>query len=343
MYRYLLLSLAFSTFVGSLHGQKWEKISLVDVNGVFIKASSELPYPNDSDWINRRYGVANLIDANYETAWSEGVQGSGVGQSVILSFQPDCRVLNIVNGYGKSTPIFQQNNRVKKLECTYYIGISPEGWVSDAGYTFLARPLPRISLLDLKNSDSLQSFRLMYEQDKIVEFTDLVENDYTNEFSEPIGIVATFVKLEITEVYQGSKYDDTCISEIFFGNTFIPDYRNQIYSRVDSVYVDPNNESQILIDTPNKKGISLLQNVETVFQLIETTADNKWAIVIRMPAEVDAGRVETEYLLLNTFIGKDMNYEIEQTAGISLWGPFFFSLDGKRVFLEHAEGSLELH
>ncbi len=38
---------------------------------------------------------------------------------------------------------------------------------------------------------------------------------------------------------------------------------------------------------------------QSVLQLIDVSADNKWAIVISMPAELGEGRVETYYQLIN--------------------------------------------
>ncbi len=46
------------------------------------------------------------------------------------------------------------------------------------------------------------------------------------------------------------------------------------------------------------------------------SADNKWAIVISMPAEFGEGRVETYYQLINIPDWKTVNNEIEEMVGL---------------------------
>lgn len=64
------------------------------------------------------YQVGNLADGDRSTAWVEGVDGDGVGQSVVLVFGGPRPVgyLEIVNGYAKNADIFRKNGRVRDIE-----------------------------------------------------------------------------------------------------------------------------------------------------------------------------------------------------------------------------------
>jgi hypothetical protein len=126
------------------------------------------------------YRAANIHDFNHETAWVEGVQGHGIGQYVVYEFEMSCpriTTVYILNGYVKSNSAWSANSRVKKLK-VYYNN----------------KP---IAILELQNSRSMQWF--------------------------DIGTVGRTgsgprwsLKFEILEVYPGTKYQDTVISDIMF-------------------------------------------------------------------------------------------------------------------------------
>ena len=73
-----------------------------------------------------QYGAANLFDASTGTAWVEGAQGNGVGESITIEFETLRRVRSIVvhNGYQKSDDIFLKNNRVRQLRVLFSGGES---------------------------------------------------------------------------------------------------------------------------------------------------------------------------------------------------------------------------
>lgn len=124
------------------------------------------------------YKVGNIHDFNHETAWVEGVKGNGVGQWI--EFQG-------VRG-GQITTINILNGYVK----------SDKAWNENSRVRLLkvycnSEPL---CILELNNSRSLQCF--------VVE-----------ELLDSYG-VKTF-RFEILDVYPGTKYQDTVISEIYFG------------------------------------------------------------------------------------------------------------------------------
>lgn len=130
------------------------------------------------------YDVENIADFNHETAWVEGVKGNGVGQWI--EFQGvrgnQITTIKILNGYVKSDKAWSENSRVRLLKV--YCNGEP------------------LCILELKNSRSLQAF----------DVETLLED------SASYG-VNTF-RFEILDVYPGTKYQDTVISEIYFDGYF---------------------------------------------------------------------------------------------------------------------------
>ena len=127
------------------------------------------------------YQAENAFDTNHDTAWVEGIEGQGIGEYLEYEFAGDCpriTTVKIMNGYVKNDRAWQENSRVKKLKM-YYQG----------------KPY---AILDLEDSRSLQSFdvgKLGPHDEKAPNWT---------------------LRFEILEVYEGDKYDDTVISELFF-------------------------------------------------------------------------------------------------------------------------------
>lgn len=316
---------------------------MLDANGYFITATSELPDTNQGEeWINFKYGAINLTDADLKTAWVEGEPGNGVGQSVYISVPYDCRTINIFNGYTKSKTLFTQNNRVKNIKVTCYIAINPMGYVTEIANIFLLKPYPQNFYFELKDIDSLQTFAFPISPNNLDEFKAQAKKEYLKVYTEPINLITVIFQLEIKSVYKGTKYNDTCISEIFFSDTFIADSRQYKYGKVENVYSDEKNESRVLIDTQNQKGIVVLDDTESVFQVIDVSGNKQWATIIRMPAIIGNGRAETEYLILNTMLGRVMNREIENASGILLLDPLFLVEKKGNSILEHSQGEIIL-
>lgn len=141
-----------------------------------IFASSTLP-PNK----NLDYKAVNVHDFSLRTAWVEGVEGYGIGESITFRFakqSPPVTTVEIYNGYMKSDKVWQDNSRVKQLKL----------YVNDKPY----------ALLNLQDIKSKQIFAIDTLQG--------IDNDL-------------FLKFEIIEVYEGDKYDDVAISEIEFDGT----------------------------------------------------------------------------------------------------------------------------
>ncbi len=143
-----------------------------------ITASSYLKSSSNTT----NYKPDNIHDFSYETVWSEGVKGYGIGEYLEYYFKshPTLQVteIRIANGYVKNDNLWFANSRVKKIKLYY----------NNVPY----------AILELNDTKALQIFKLR----------------------KPIGITEGTqdwkLKFEILEVYKGDKHDDVVISEIFF-------------------------------------------------------------------------------------------------------------------------------
>ena len=119
-------------------------------------------------------------DLSYKTAWVEGKKDEGIGEHLEYYFKNDSpRITEIIisNGYMKSEETWKNNNRVKKLKL-YVNGV----------------PLGVLNLKDSRTDQYFSVGTLGHNKNG----TDLI------------------LKFEILEVYKGSKYNDTAITEIYF-------------------------------------------------------------------------------------------------------------------------------
>ena len=144
------------------------------------KASSTLKRQGKQD-----YKASNIHDLDYSTTWVEGTEGYGIGEWVeytLPASNPRITDINIANGYVRTKKLWTENSRVKVLD------VEVNG-----------KPFARIHLADVYALQSVKVPHIGY-------------SDRDNfEGKEPIRI-----RFIIREVYPGTKYQDTAISEILF-------------------------------------------------------------------------------------------------------------------------------
>ncbi len=121
------------------------------------------------------YDAYAAIDGKLDTGWAEGAPGPGIGEWLLLTFPSAVEVekVSFDIGYDSEESIFFSNNRIKQATLTF----------SDN------RSIP-ISFQDMRG---LQAVSLEQVSGGPVE--------------------TTSIKLTIDQVYEGKKYDDTCLSE----------------------------------------------------------------------------------------------------------------------------------
>ncbi len=142
-----------------------------------VEATSELANQGSLN-----YSASNLRAESRNSVWAEGVEGSGIGESIFVKqmykgtgdVEFTISDICIVNGYAKNEAKWRENGRVKSLKLYYqdeYMGL--------------------ITLEDTMNP----------------QFIDVrpVQMKVGN------GFDANF-RFEIAEVYAGSKYEDTCLT-----------------------------------------------------------------------------------------------------------------------------------
>lgn len=131
------------------------------------------------------YSAKHAHDLSSKTAWIEGVPGHGIGESLVYHFPPEnprITTITIINGYARTVKVWRENSRVKRL--LMYFNDEP------------------FAMLNLEDSRYEQSFK----------FEPLGHMDRDNLETKPWWTM----KFEIIDVYEGDKYDDTAITEIYF-------------------------------------------------------------------------------------------------------------------------------
>lgn len=133
------------------------------------------------------YQASQAHDLNFKNAWVEGAKGEGVGEYLEYHFaakSPRIHTIMFANGYVKSQKAWEENNRVKTLRV----------YVNNEKYCYL----------HLEDKRAVQVFKL----------PDMF--GYSPIMKTQSGLPDWKVKFEIVEVYKGTKFNDTVISEIFF-------------------------------------------------------------------------------------------------------------------------------
>lgn len=145
-----------------------------------VETSSELP-PSD----NKTYSGDNLVDGSLETVWAEGVPGTGVGESVTLHLDKKQPVygLIITNGYVASYDLYTKNGMLTAVSVDF------------GGKTVEA---------DIPEGYGDESF----SQEDLAAC-----NRSKIELDEPV--VTDTVTVTITGAKKGTKYDDTCVTEMY--------------------------------------------------------------------------------------------------------------------------------
>jgi hypothetical protein len=154
----------------------------------------------DFDLWSCSYAASMLTDGNVKTAWVEGTAGDGAGEvAIAISIDPAKKV-EILSGFGKSDALFKANNRPKTIKV--HLLQAKSGDVSQCGRIYESVRLLTSKTVVLKDLNGFQP--LAVPAYKAETFTrDNTEYDY-----------AYWLMIEIVDVYPGSKYKDTCISEI---------------------------------------------------------------------------------------------------------------------------------
>ncbi len=177
-------------FIIDKNGEPKSKYDFTAVSSA-LKSQSENTYDKNS-----------ICDLNYKTAWVEGVNGYGIGETVDFKFKPDhprITTVIIANGYIKDKNTWKNNSRVKQLKM----------YLNDKHFAILnledvyAEQMFEIPTIGYKitrhsNKDGSTWWRYKDENGRDV------KSYHENSELKPDNI-----RFEILSVYKGEKYKDT--------------------------------------------------------------------------------------------------------------------------------------
>jgi hypothetical protein len=258
------------------------------------------------------YPESNLFDGEIKTCWVCGSYINNNPAGTYVKMPPNDKVyLNIFTGYGKSRELFYKNARPKKIRLSVYATVHPEGYVTEIADGYEGLKYPREQIITLVDSFGIQTIELDFSRKELNEFSKQVYRQARSFFGPPLLDSCLIVKIDILESLPGTKYDDICISELFLTGEDCTLNSSTPSTTIKNVYINQA-ENSLLADDNQNQGMVIYHDPQSVLQLIDVSADNKWAIVISMPAELGEGRVETYYQLINIPDRKTVNNEIEE-------------------------------
>lgn len=140
-----------------------------------------------------KYSAHSIQDGNTKTAWVEGAKGYGIGELVLVELHNIDQPVRIWAGYGKSDKLHKANSRPKVVNV--YVLKAKEVMVLQSGMIFKGLKSVAQQKVTLKDLNDWQKLPLpSFEIEK-------GEGNY-------------IIAIEILEIYKGTKYEDTCISEV---------------------------------------------------------------------------------------------------------------------------------
>lgn len=349
----------------SVNEKKWERFLLrsTKIGGEFryFSSSSELDKVDPNIGGFGKYSVINVLDKDPTTAWVEGVSGYGIGESIIIGINdrlPD--IISLRNGYQKSESIYRSNSRPKSIKLSLYLGFFLEGDVTETESVYNAIILNVTTINMIEDSLMVKEIPIekpLYTEEEYKKKFKELYKDKINEISKWCPECAEnpellyLLKLEILDIHKGTKWDDTCISDIEFlnkkdSNKGIPgdDIIEDVYESVDTgsgvILVDTDKTKNIILvdktDLPEYKKMEKGESLELV--LMDVSPDKEWAQVDYMFYEKGAGRVEEYSVLYHTRSLKRVDQDILK----EIYGAYGFVEKNGIIYLDSSTGPINL-
>ncbi len=170
------------------------------------------------------YSVRNLGDGDPTTCWAEGVKGHGIGEKIHLIVTGCPQALKIINGYGKSPELYAKNGRVKEFKATMLAAFNLPGDVSEVAARYRAKRCGPPQRLEVEDLQVQQTISLKFDWRAVSERARALAAEFERDFSKEIegrraGCEDKYYQtlvlcLEISEVFPGTRFEDTCLSEM---------------------------------------------------------------------------------------------------------------------------------
>jgi hypothetical protein len=164
---------------------------------------AEAQYSGEEAVWDCQYSAYNLSDGDVKTCWAEGTKESGIGEIVMTVIDDINLPVKIWSGYGKSETLYKDNNRPKAVRV--FVLVSPCRQVAQVEGQYSDIKVIGKHEVELKDLNGWQKLSLPKPL-KNVSLECPLPEEYQGKYY--------FVALEILSVYKGSKFNDTCISEI---------------------------------------------------------------------------------------------------------------------------------
>ena len=331
-----IILLIVVVFINS--GATQQKSEWVDI---FLNDTDEYVQYGVKTIDNSKYPPSKLFDGKFNTCWVSKTNNSNTALYLKLPNNKS-NVLNIFSGYGKTKELYYQNARPQKIRLNIYAAINPDGYASEYGLLYKAVKFSQEQIIHLADSFAVQSIPLDYSQKELTAFINMISKTFDADFQMPKAETCLILKLEILDIYCGSKYTDVCISEIFFNDCFISSHP-QTANPIKKVYLNDDENTLLLDDSVHKREVVYCDTL-SVLQIIDVSENKKWAIIISMPAEIE-GRVETTYLLFDLLNKLMVNFQLEKCTGNYLPGNemYFKSGENGRTYLTYLAKIGEIH
>ncbi len=299
----LMLPFAFATSAGEWTEKNIREVS-PDMNTTGYFCSSELD-ATDTFGGAGPYSPQNLFDNDSATAWVEGVKGYGEGEYILFGTGPSLpEKLVVRNGYQKSESLFTRNSRIKTGSVSVYAGYFIEGQVSEISALYRMKQVGESRIFNFEDKMGTQEIELLPGIENLAGPRDELTGSFMNDFSDQIDparemcpdcshIVkfSYFVRLEITDVYKGSSWDDTCISDILFSGCKYD--RVSKDEKITAVY-ESDEGGQVLVDTETRVGL-VLEDAGTLSKKMNNDDDTELWITL-MDVSGDKNWAQIDYL-----------------------------------------------
>ncbi|MFP4114629.1 MAG: NADase-type glycan-binding domain-containing protein [Spirochaetales bacterium] len=310
--------------------QELYRLLFTDYLGYTFRASSTLEssdYPYTGD-----YGMQVLFDGDQYTGWSEGTDGDGTGEALWLEIEAGCDTLLLKNGFGRSMDLFSKNNRVASLDVTLWIGYLPAAMVTEHGPLYVVADTGQQESLRIEDNREVQEHRFAFDyeaaqrrglqlEDRFMGFA--VEEDLPPSIEKMVFLL----RMEITGVYRGNRWNDTCLTELrcFDSASFEP-------VEMDSL------EGALRYREENGLWRFLYTEGGLLLDPYLLSPGGRWCVAFTAPRSAE-GRVETGYALLRLPYPELYEHEGFEAAVYAGKQPIEFEEDGDAVDLIFDDGS----
>lgn len=142
------------------------------------------------------YSAYRAQDNDTKTAWSEGVPGTGIGELLAVPVGT-AKQVRIWIGFGKTPELFKRNNRPRQVRLTILQAYG--GGATQMGMGYSSLKYLSSTEVDLADRNGWQTVALPHAS-----AADVPEHLRW----------ARLLVIEILDVYKGTHYDDTLISEV---------------------------------------------------------------------------------------------------------------------------------